>query len=74
MQETSCEKAMEAKTGKLKFASNIYKSFISEDFNAEKFVQYLLEEGTKRPCDETIEAFNQNGKLPSFYDEALYKK
>ncbi|XP_044265639.1 uncharacterized protein LOC123011968 [Tribolium madens] len=45
-----------------------------ETFNAEKFVQDLLKEGSKRPCDETVQKFNENGKLPEFYDEQLYKK
>nr|XP_015837413.1 PREDICTED: uncharacterized protein LOC655780 isoform X2 [Tribolium castaneum] len=45
-----------------------------ENFNAEKFVQDLFEEGTKRACDETVQRFNENTKLPEFYDEELYKK
>ncbi|XP_023312752.1 uncharacterized protein LOC111692857, partial [Anoplophora glabripennis] len=43
-------------------------------FSAEQFVENLLNEGSKVPCDETSDAFNNNLKLPPYYDEQLFKK
>lgn len=42
---------------------------------ARKFVKELLEEGSKVPCDDTKEGFNENfRKLPDFYDEEKYNR
>lgn len=43
--------------------------------NARRFVRELLEEGSKVPCDDTNEKFNNNfGNLPDFYDEEKYNR
>ncbi|XP_018563853.1 uncharacterized protein LOC108905467 isoform X2 [Anoplophora glabripennis] len=47
---------------------------MNQDFSAEQFVENLLNEGSKVPCDETSDAFNNNLKLPPYYDEQLFKK
>ncbi|XP_018574748.1 uncharacterized protein LOC108913651 [Anoplophora glabripennis] len=40
---------------------------------AEEFVDNLLNEGKKIPCDETLESFKRT-EVPVYYDEKLYKR
>ncbi|KAJ8924224.1 hypothetical protein NQ315_007015 [Exocentrus adspersus] len=47
---------------------------VEERFSAEAFVQYLLYEGSKVPCDETSDTFNNNFKLPPFYNDKLFRR
>ncbi|KAJ8944693.1 hypothetical protein NQ314_009400 [Rhamnusium bicolor] len=43
-------------------------------FSSEEFVENLLNEGSVVPCDETSDSFNNNMKLPPYYDEEIFKK
>ncbi|RZC37220.1 uncharacterized protein BDFB_006822, partial [Asbolus verrucosus] len=43
-------------------------------FDAEKFVDFLIDEGVKLPCDDSVESFNRDEALPPFYDETMYKR
>lgn len=57
-----------------KFGPSVQGPFLLVEV-ARKFVEELLEEGSKVACDETNQGFNGNfGKLPEFYDEEKYNR
>lgn len=41
---------------------------------AEEFVERLLDEGCKSPCDDTSRSFGQYGSVPPFYDEEKFRR
>lgn len=42
-------------------------------FSAKAFVDDILENGGKLPCDDTIEEFNREG-IPNFYNADKFKR